>query len=333
MNIFDILVVQPIFNLLMTLYSVVPGGDFGIAVIIFTVIMRVLMWPLVVKQLHQVKAMRKLQPELAKIKTQAKGNKQMQGMLMLELYKKHNVNPFRSLGLLLIQLPIFIGLYRVIQIFTMHRDELAKYSYDMVEKLPAVAQLIQNPDNFNQHLFGIVDLTRHAVDKAGVSPFLLLLAVAAGVLQYISSKQTMPQNETKKGLRQIMAEAAEGKEADQAEMNAVVMQKMIKLMPVMLTLVMINLPGAIALYQCVFTIVAVWQQHILLKRDEDDLQHMAGSRVRKAKKPKVVAEPAPAVVAERPVKKAAVKKKTKTSKKAATKATVRVVTSTKKGGK
>lgn len=330
MNIFDTFVVQPIFNLLMALYSIVPGGDFGIAVIIFTVIIRLLMWPLVVKQLHQVKAMRKMQPELAKIKKQAKGNRQLQGVLMLELYKKHNINPFRSLGLLLIQLPIFIGLYRVIQIFTMHRDELAKYSYDFIEQLPAVSALIQNPDNFNQHLFGIIDLTRHAIDKAGVSPFLVLLAVAAGVLQYISSKQTMPQGETKKGLRQIMAEAAEGKEADQAEMNAAVMQKMIKIMPIMLVFVMINLPGAIALYSCVFTIVAVWQQHILLKKDTNDLQAMADSSVKKraqsAKTAEVVAEP-------RPVAKKASAKKPAKKAKASAKTTVRVVTTTKKGGK
>jgi len=66
MNIFEVLIVQPIFNLLLFIYSIVPYADFGVAVIIFTVIVRFAMWPLVVKQLHQVKAMRKLQPELAR---------------------------------------------------------------------------------------------------------------------------------------------------------------------------------------------------------------------------------------------------------------------------
>jgi len=63
-NIFELLIVQPIFNLLMGLYAVIPGGDFGIALIIFTIIVRFALWPLVVSQLHQVKAMRKLQPDL-----------------------------------------------------------------------------------------------------------------------------------------------------------------------------------------------------------------------------------------------------------------------------
>ena len=85
---FDAIVVKPIFNLLFVLYSIMPGGDFGIAVIIFTIIVRLLMWPLVKKQLHQAKAMQKIQPEMAKIKAQAKGDKQKESMMMMELYKK-----------------------------------------------------------------------------------------------------------------------------------------------------------------------------------------------------------------------------------------------------
>jgi YidC/Oxa1 family membrane protein insertase len=120
-NIFDILIVQPIFNLLIGLYSLIPGGDFGISLIIFTILVRFALFPLVKRQLHQTQAMKKLQPELAKIKKAAKGNKQVEGVQMLELYKKHGVSPFRSIGILLIQLPIFIALYHVIQIFTLHR--------------------------------------------------------------------------------------------------------------------------------------------------------------------------------------------------------------------
>ena len=74
MNIFDILIVQPIFDLLIGLYSIIPGGDFGVSLIIFTIIVRFVMYPLVKKQLHQTRIMRKLQPQLAKIKKQAKGN-------------------------------------------------------------------------------------------------------------------------------------------------------------------------------------------------------------------------------------------------------------------
>src|SRR6478672_12898291 len=114
----------------MGLYAVVPGRDFGIAIILFTVIVRFALYPLTRSMLHQTKAMRKLQPELAKIKKQTKGNRQAESLAMMELYKKHGVSPFRSIGILLIQLPIFIALYQVIQIFTQRRDEIAKFTYD-----------------------------------------------------------------------------------------------------------------------------------------------------------------------------------------------------------
>ena len=94
MNLFDVIIVQPILNLLMAIYSIVPGGDFGISIIIFTVIIRFLLWPLVKKQLHQTKAMRKMQPELKKIQAKYKNDKQAQGLAMMELHKKHNISPF-----------------------------------------------------------------------------------------------------------------------------------------------------------------------------------------------------------------------------------------------
>lgn len=334
MSLFDLIVVQPIFNALMALYGLIPGGDFGVAVIIFTIVVRLLMWPLVKKQLHQVKMMRKLQPELVRIKKQAKGNRQLEGMRMLELYKKHNVSPFRTIGILLIQLPIFIGLFHVIQIFTAHRDELAKFSYSFLESWQPVANLIAHPDTFNQHLLGLVDLTHRAIGPEGISPFLIFIAVASGALQYVSSRQTMPQQDSKKGLREIMAEAADGKQANQSEVNAVVMQKMTKLLPIFMTFIMLTLPGAIALYYAVSTSVAVLQQHILLRRDEEELEDIADEADAKAKKKKTQvakkreAEAQPATLVAQPKKSAKKKKKT------TTKASVRVVaTSTKKKGK
>lgn len=89
---------------------------YSIALIILTIIIRLLLWPLLKRrQLHQVKVMRKIQPELVKIRKRAKGNKQLEGMQMLELYKKHGVKPFRSILILLIQLPIFLALYQVVR--------------------------------------------------------------------------------------------------------------------------------------------------------------------------------------------------------------------------
>ena len=284
MNIFDLVVVQPIFNLLIGLYSIIPGGDFGVSLIIFTVLVRFALFPLVKRQLHQSQAMKKMQPELAKIKKQAKGNKQLEGMMMMELYKKNGVNPFRSIGILLIQLPIFIALYHVIQIFTLHRDQIAKYTYGFMENIGPIKHLIEHPDQFNEKLLGFLDLTKVAISSHGVDIFLLILAVVAAATQYIMSKQTMPHTESKKRLRDIMAEAAEGKQADQAEMNAVVMGKMMKFLPVMMFFIMIGLPGALALYYTVSNLVAVAQQAHLLKQDEEELEELADEPAQPHKK-------------------------------------------------
>ncbi|HET6746711.1 MAG TPA: YidC/Oxa1 family membrane protein insertase [Candidatus Saccharimonadales bacterium] len=281
MNIFDILIVQPIFNLLIGLYSIIPGGDFGVSLIIFTVLVRFAMYPLVKKQLHQTKAMRKLQPELAKIKKAAKGNKQLEGMQMLELYKKHGVSPFRSIGILLVQFPIFIALYYVIQIFTLHRDQIAKFTYDFMEGIGPIKNLIERPNEFNEKLFGLVDLTKSAFAQGHVDIILIILAVVAAATQYFMSKQTMPQTESKKRLRDVMSEAADGKSADQSEMNAIVMGKMMKILPVFMFFVMISVPGALALYYSVSNLVAVAQQTYLLRQDEEELEEIADEPAKK----------------------------------------------------
>ncbi len=276
MNIFDILIVKPIFNLLIGLYSLIPGGDFGLALIIFTILIRMLLWPLVKRQLHQVTAMRKLQPELALIKKKTKGNKQLESIQMMELYKKHGVNPFRSIGILLIQLPIFIALYQVIQIFTLHRDQVASYTYNFLENIEPIKKIIEHPELFKEKLFGVVDLTTHALGGPnGFNIFLVLLAILAAITQYIMSKQTSPQQATNKRLRDIMTEAAEGKQADQSEMNAVVMGKMTKILPFFMLFIMLNLPGALALYYAVSNLVAVLQQHHILKQDVEEMEEIA----------------------------------------------------------
>ena len=275
MNIFDLIIVQPIFNILIGIYSLIPGGDFGVALIIFTILVRLCLWPLVKKQLHQTKAMQKMQPELAKIKVAAKGNKQTESMMMMELYKKHDVSPFRSIGILFIQLPIFIALYQVIVMFTTQRNLVDKFTYDFMKGLEPVKELIAHPENFNENLFGFIDLTKVAISGSGINWILLVLVGLAVLTQYLMSKQTMPKKNTTKKLRDIMSEAADGKQADQSEMNAIVMGKMTKVLPIMMFFVMMNLPGALVLYYTISNSVAILQQRSILKQDTEEMIEIA----------------------------------------------------------
>ena len=274
---FNTIVVQPIFNLLFVIYSLIPGGDFGIALIIFTILVRFAMWPLVKKQLHQVKAMRKLQPELVRIKKETKGDKRLESMKMMELYKKHDVSPFRSIGILLIQLPIFIALFQVIRIFTSQRDQIDGFTYGFLKGIGPIKDLIATPNHFNEKMLGFLDLSRQAIvsNPFSVNIFVLILAVGAAITQYIMSKQTTPQQQTNKRLRDVLSATADGKQASQGEMNAVMMNKMVKFLPIMMFFIMINLPGALVLYYTVSNLVAVGQQGRILKEDAEEMIEIA----------------------------------------------------------
>lgn len=283
MSFFDVIIVQPIFNLLLAIYGIIP--DFGVSIIILTIIVRLLLWPLVKKQLHQSKAMRKMQPEIAKINKKYKGNPQMRSLALMDLYKKHNVSMFGSIGILLIQLPILIAVYRVVQIFVLSRGDLGKYAYDIVKNLPVVNNLINNPDQFNQNFLGLIDLTKHAISQQGVVFSLLILALVAAFLQYLTSKQLSPSStDSKKRLRDILAAAGEGKEADQSEINAAVNRKMLKFMPIITFMIIIYLPGALAMYMAVGSAVGYIQNTIILNKDSEEMIKIASEKKIKPEK-------------------------------------------------
>src|SRR5438270_8629801 len=108
---FTTIIVKPIFNLLVLIYALLPGHNFGLALIIFTVVIRLLLWPMLKKQLHHTKAMRDLQPEIKRIKQATKGNRARESQMLMELYKERGINPFATFPTLILQLIILIGLY------------------------------------------------------------------------------------------------------------------------------------------------------------------------------------------------------------------------------
>jgi YidC/Oxa1 family membrane protein insertase len=291
MNLFDVILIQPIFNVLVTFYSLVPGHDFGVALILFTILIRLVMWPMVKKQLHQTKVMRQIQPELAKVKARAKGNRQLEAQMMMELYRERGVNPFSSIGLLLVQLPIFIALFQVVQLITKDGETIAKYTYDVLEGLPGIRDAIAG--QFNDSLLGIVDLTKVATGPEGSIYWpLMLMAVIAGGLQFVQSKQLLPQPKEKRKLRDMLKDQAEGKQVDQSEMSALMTGKMIWLFPFLTFFISLYLAGALVLYLLATSAVAIIQQDRVLKKDEGELQKLSEktkTKVVKAKEAEVVA--------------------------------------------
>lgn len=277
-DIFQLLIAQPIFNALMFLYAIIPWHDFGAAIIIFTIAIRFLLYPLVKSQLNQTKLMRKLQPELVKIKKNAKGNRQVEAMQQMELYKKYGVKPMRSILVLIIQLPIFIGLYQVIRvIISLKSSVISQYLYDPIKNMDVIQSIITNPSNFNHTMLGFIDLTKTAFQNGSIDFILIALAAVSAATQYLITKQTSPTvvDGKQKKFRDLMREAAEGKEADPSEMSAVMTRSMMKFMPVMMFFIMVGLPGALALYYTASNLVAAAQQHVLLNQDKEEMLEIA----------------------------------------------------------
>lgn len=277
MNLFDILLTQPIFNLLAFIYSFV--SDFGISIIILTVIVRMILWPLVKKQLHQTKVMRAIQPELKKIKKQANGNRMVESQLMMELYKEKGVKPMGSILVLLIQIPVFLALFSVIRIYANHLDP-EKFLYPFMHNFHIFANVGDLVGKaFTPHLFGIIDLAKTPSQYAPA----LVLAVLAAAFQFWQSKQVMPDQSNSRKLRDIFKDASDGKQADQSEMMAATSGKMIYFFPFLTFMVALALPGAVVLYYAITSIVAVIQQGFLLHKDDSELIKEASSKSRKSK--------------------------------------------------
>ncbi len=270
---FTTLIVRPIFNLLVIIYTALPGHNFGFAIIVFTVLVRLLMWPLVKKQLHNAKAMRTLQPEMKRIKKEAAGDKQKESAMVMELYKERGVNPFSSLGIVILQLPILIGLYSGIRRIITDPRNIITFSYPFVQHFGWLKELAGNIGKFDHTLFGVVDLTRSAIEKSGGIYWpAMVLVLGSAISQYFQSKQLMPNDKDARKLRDILKGAGGGEKADQSEVNAAVGRSTRFFIPVMIFFLTVNIASALSLYWLVSGVVAIIQQNKVLGQDEDELE-------------------------------------------------------------
>ena len=272
---FNTLIVQPVFNLLVLIYALLPGHNFGVAIILFTIVVRLAMWPLVKKQLHHAKAMRELQPELKRIKKQAKGDRALESTMVMALYKEKEINPFASIGLLIVQIPIFIALYSGIRRIVDDPHSIYDFTYAFIQKFPSVQELSTDVSSFDATLFGIIDLTRPAVGPLGFYLPAFLIVLASAVTQFYQSKMLMPDDKEAKGIKDILKSASDGKQADQSEVNAAIGRSTKYLIPGMVFIFTIGLPSALSLYWLTSGLVALFQQNRVLKQDETELEDMA----------------------------------------------------------
>jgi YidC/Oxa1 family membrane protein insertase len=112
-------------------------GNYGLAIILLTVIIKLIFWPLTHKSYASMKSMQKLQPEMAKLKEKYKNDRQRQGQEMMEMYKKHRVNPMGGCLPMVIQIPVFFALYRVLyQAIELRHAPFMFWITDLADKDP-----------------------------------------------------------------------------------------------------------------------------------------------------------------------------------------------------
>jgi YidC/Oxa1 family membrane protein insertase len=232
MNIFELIFLQPLFNLLVYFYNNVPGNDIGVAIVLVTIVLKLVLLPFTLKMLRAQKALQDLQPKMQVLQSKHKGNKEALGKATMELYKKEKVNPFSSCLPLLIQLPFMFAVFR------MFRNGFDPESLDMLYPF------IHNPGILNHISLGFMNLAEP----------LIPLAVLAGAAQFWQTSMMTSSKQPK-----VPGAKDEG-------MTAIMNKQMKYIMPVVTVIIGASLPGGLALYWFLFTLLTVLQQYVAFKK-------------------------------------------------------------------
>lgn len=240
-SLFTTILLQPILNLLVWLYNTVPGNDLGVAIILLTILVKAILYPVTMAQIKQQKMLQTLQPKVDEIRKRLKDDKEAQAKELTDLYKREKVNPASSCLPLLVQLPIFIGLYRAL------RDGLSSQGLNLL--YPFVA----NPGTLDTMMFGFIDLSKPNI----------VLAVLAGAVQFWQSYQILK----KPALTTAPpTEIANTDAAKDESMATAINKQMMYVMPLVTIFIGISLPGGLTLYWLVMSLLTVAQQALFLRK-------------------------------------------------------------------
>jgi len=159
---YDTFIFRPLYNGLVGIIDLIPGIDIGIAVIIFTIIVKFILYPLSKSSLLTQVKMKEIEPEVNKIKAQYASDRQTQTLKIMELYRSRSIRPFAGILLVLIQLPILIALISVF--YKIIPEVNPEYLYSFVS-VPVV----------RPEFLGFIDLTTKS----------LILSIITAVIQYL----------------------------------------------------------------------------------------------------------------------------------------------------
>lgn len=244
-ELFNTVLYEPLFNALIFLYDVVPGGDIGVAIILLTLAIKlVLLWPSH-SSIKAQKELQEVQPKIQELQEKYKDNREELGRKMMEFYKENKVNPLSSCLPLLVQLPVLWALYRVFfnGLQTVEGGILAP---EQLEHLYGSLQVTYATQAIDPTFLGFVDLSQSGN---------IILALIAGGFQFwqawmLSRRRT----------------AMQGKGTGDENMAAGINKQMTYIFPVVTIIFAFQFPAGLAVYWIVSTIFMIVQQWFVFHR-------------------------------------------------------------------
>lgn len=238
-SVFNLIFFNPLYNLLITLSAFLPGYSFGGAIIVLTLLVKVVLLPLQHQALKIQKKMKILEPKLAEVKRLHSRDKGEQAKQIMALYRAHGINPLTTFWTILVQIPVILALFFVFQTGAALRPDIL-YSF------------VPQPEALSLIWLNFIDLTK---------PF-IYLSLLVGLTQFIQlslaapAKLAPPQSKTKTGLPQDFARNL------QAQMRYT--------LPVIIIFAASTLPAAIGLYWLTSNLFAIGHE-LVVRRESREL--------------------------------------------------------------
>lgn len=238
---FHTVIYQPLYNILILFYNIVPGKDFGISIILITILLRTVLIPLYKKQIESQKKLQELQPKIKELQERTKGNKEQQTKQLMELYKENKTNPFSGCMPLVVQLIFLIAIYQVL---------IKISSNGLVVDPTQLYSFVADPGKINQFFISLVDLTKPSI----------VIAVLAAIAQYFQTKMLMANQPI----------APKKDDSGQPDMAQIMSKQMLYLGPFLTLFIGIKFPAGLSLYWLAGTLFMLIQQIIIEKKSKQD---------------------------------------------------------------
>jgi len=240
-SVFNAVLYRPLYNAFIGLIGAFPWLDAGIVVVLFTVIIKLILFPLSQKSVRSQIEMKKIQPQIDQIKLKYPDNKQEQALQTMNLYKESGVNPFSGIFLALIQLPILIALYMVF-----YRGGLTNINTEFLYSF------IHVPAQINKFFLGIFDITEKNT----------ILAIVVAVGQFFQIKFTLPANKKVEGGKKDVS--------FQGELAKSMSMQMKYVMPIFMFFIARSFASLVSLYLITSSIFAIGQEIYMRKKLNKD---------------------------------------------------------------